>query len=160
MFANPFNDEELGNRLASIRGKMAERDLEIDKAYKELEAEIEELEKDGAKDKDLKARQRDAERDIAALREEYEEEVELVQRIFDEFKDLHSRKIIEDEMLWRELADRYGDYFEGGMGADVIAQLIDRIDLDHLEELIIDTWLDRAPRRVVKAWLAEHRPDE
>ena len=29
MFANPFNDEELGNRLASIRGKMAERDLEI-----------------------------------------------------------------------------------------------------------------------------------
>ena len=29
MFANPFNDEELGNRLASIRGKMAGRDLEI-----------------------------------------------------------------------------------------------------------------------------------
>ena len=37
---------------------------------------------------------------------------------------------------------------------------LDRIDLDHLEELIIETWLDRAPRRIVKAWLAEHRPDE
>ena len=42
------------------------------------------------------------------------------QRAFDEFKDLFARKIIDDEMLWRELRDRYGDYFEGGMGADAI----------------------------------------
>ena len=57
-------------------------------------------------------------------------ELDLVVRAFDEFKDLFPRKIIEDEMLWRELQDRYGDYFEGGMGADAIARLIDRIDLD------------------------------
>ncbi len=31
------------------------------------------------------------------------------------------------------LADRWGDYFEGGMGADAIKQLIDRIDLDEEE---------------------------
>ena len=30
-------------------------------------------------------------------------------------------------------ADRYGDYFEGGMGAEAIAQLIDEIDLDEEE---------------------------
>ena len=36
-------------------------------------------------------------------------------------------------MLWRELRDRYGDYFEGGMGADAIKSLLDRIDLDEEE---------------------------
>ena len=36
-------------------------------------------------------------------------------------------------MLWRELRDRYGDYFEGGTGADAIKSLIDRIDFDEEE---------------------------
>ena len=36
-------------------------------------------------------------------------------------------------MLWRELRDRYGEYFEGGMGAEAIANLIDRIDFDEEE---------------------------
>ncbi len=60
-------------------------------------------------------------------------ELDLVARTWDEFKDLHSRKIIDDEMLWRELRDKYGDYFEGGTGADAIKQLIDRIDFDEEE---------------------------
>src|SRR6187402_1584565 len=60
-------------------------------------------------------------------------ELELIERAWDEFKSLHSRKIIEDEMLWRELRDKYGDYFEGGTGADAIKQLIDRIDFDEEE---------------------------
>ena len=55
------------------------------------------------------------------------------QRTFDEFKDLHPRKIIDDEILWRELRDKYGDYFEGGTGADAIKSLIDRIDFDEEE---------------------------
>ncbi len=62
-----------------------------------------------------------------------------MRRAFDEFRDLHGRKIIEDELLWRELRDRYGDYFRGGMGAEAIAQLIEEIDLDE-EEV-------QAPRR-------------
>ncbi|MCI3950207.1 MAG: DNA-directed polymerase, beta subunit, partial [Acidimicrobiales bacterium] len=71
-----------------------------------------------------------AERDLANVRERAEAELELVQRAFDEFRDLHGRKIIEDELLWRELKDRYGEFFEGGMGAEAIAQLLSRIDLD------------------------------
>ena len=60
-------------------------------------------------------------------------------------RDLHARKIIEDELLWRELKSRYGDYFEGGMGAEAIARLIDRIDLDE-EELKLREAID-ADRR-------------
>ena len=60
------------------------------------------------------------------IRERYEPELDVLNRAFDEFKDLFPRQIIEDEMLWRELEDRYGEYFEGGMGADAIKSLIDR----------------------------------
>ena len=41
---------------------------------------------------------------------------------------------------------------------DAVLFHLDAIDLDHLEELIIDAWLLKAPRRVVRQWLAEHRP--
>ncbi|MEZ5250243.1 MAG: DNA-directed RNA polymerase subunit beta' [Ilumatobacteraceae bacterium] len=39
-------------------------------------------------------------------------ELDLLQRTWDEFRKLHGRLIIDDELLWRELRDRYGDYFE------------------------------------------------
>ena len=107
-----------------------EKELAIDRRFKELEDEAERLEAEGG---DTKKLRRDADRDIEALRERYDVELDLVARTWDEFKDLHSRKIIDDEMLWRELRDKYGDYFEGGTGADAIKQLIDRIDFDEEE---------------------------
>src|SRR5215216_4245425 len=107
-----------------------ELELAIDRRYKELEEEAERVEAEGG---DTKKLRRDADKDTEALRERYEIELDLVARTWDEFKDLHSRKILDDEMLWRELRDKYGDYFEGGTGADAIKQLIDRIDFDEEE---------------------------
>ena len=107
-----------------------ELELAIDRRYKELEEEAERIESEGG---DTKKLRRDADKDVEALRERYEIELDLVARTWDEFKDLHSRKILDDEMLWRELRDKYGDYFEGGTGADAIKQLIDRIDFDEEE---------------------------
>src|SRR5207302_516577 len=85
------------------------------------------------KDSELKARQKAGERDVAQIRERAQLELELTQRAFDDFRDLFARKIIEDEILWRHLRDRYGEYFRGGMGADAIAQLIGEIDFDEEE---------------------------
>ena len=110
-----------------------EQELAIDRRYKELEEEAAKLEGEGAKDADVKARQKVADKDVASLRERYESELDLLQRTWDEFKSLHARKILDDELLWRELRDRYGDYFEGGTGADAIKSLIDRIDFDEEE---------------------------
>src|ERR671918_417877 len=115
-----------------------ERELELARRMEELEKEIEALEAEGAKDADIRSRQKAVEKDLTAIRERYDEELDLVQRSFDEFRDLHARKIIEDEMLWRELKDRYGDYFDGGMGADALKQLIGRIDLDEEEVKLKD----------------------
>ena len=130
--------EELPNLEVEMLGERdaieKERELAIAKRFEELEKEVEDLEKEGAKDSEVKARQRAAEKDIALLREEFDLEIDVLQRAFDEFKDLFARKIIEDEMLWRELEDRYGDYFEGGMGPQALANLIERIDFDIEEE--------------------------
>ena len=102
----------------------------VDRRFKELEAEAVAAEADGT---DTKKMKRDADKEMDALRERYEMELDLISRAWDEFKSLHSRKILDDEMLWRELRDKYGDYFEGGTGADAIKQLIDRIDFDEEE---------------------------
>jgi DNA-directed RNA polymerase subunit beta' len=126
----PNLEVELNEEMADIERT---RDLDIDRRYKELEQELAKLEAEGAKDSELKARQRQVEREVAAIRDRAEGEAELAKRSFDEFRDLHGRKIIEDELLWRELRDRYGDYFRGGMGAEAIAQLIEEIDLDEEE---------------------------
>ena len=78
------------------------------------------LETEGAKDADVKARRTPPTRSSPASASATRSSSTSLARTWDEFKDLHARKIIDDEMLWRELRDRYGDYFEGGMGADAI----------------------------------------
>ena len=71
---------------------------------------------------------------LFGLAERFDQEIDVLGRAFDEFRSLFARQIIEDELLWRELTVRFSDYFEGGMGADAIKRLIDRIDLDEEEQ--------------------------
>ncbi len=126
----PNAEAELAEELQEIERA---RDLELDRRFKALEDELARMEGEGAKDSELKARQRQVDKELAAIRERAEAELDLVKRTFDEFRNLHSRKIIEDELLWRELKDRYGEYFRGGMGAEAIASLISEIDFDEEE---------------------------
>jgi DNA-directed RNA polymerase subunit beta' len=119
--------------LAEREAVEKDRELELARRLEELEAEIATLEGEGAKDADIKSRQKQADKDLAMIRERYELELDVLNRAFDEFKSIFSRQIIEDEMLWRELEDRYGEYFEGGMGADAIKSLIAKLDFDEEE---------------------------
>jgi len=145
------DDEKRDADLAELEKEMLlekeeiekEREVRLAERHKELEDELGELEKDKASESDLKSRRKAADKDLEAIREEYEAELELVERAFEEFQKLFGRQIIDDEMLWRELADRYGEYFEGGMGADAIKQLIARLDFDE-EEVLLREALDPA----------------
>jgi len=139
----PALEAELADEVTQIE---RQRDLDIDRRFKGLEAELAELESQGAKDTEIKARQRNVEKEITAARERADAEVELAKRAFDEFRDLFGRKIIEDELLWRELRIRYEDYFEGGMGAETIAKLIGRIDFD-VEEVKLREAIDATDGR-------------
>jgi len=136
-------EAELLEEVADIERR---RDLEIDRRFKALEDELKALEGEGARDAEIKARQKAVEKEISAMRERADDEAELARRAFEEFKNLHARKILEDELLWRELRVRYDDYFEGGMGAEAIQRLIDRIDLD-AEEIKLREMIDAADGR-------------
>jgi DNA-directed RNA polymerase subunit beta' len=142
--------EDLPNLEAELAEEVSEierrRDLEIDRRFKALEEELKELEGQGARDAEIKARQRAAEKEIGTLRERADDEIELAKRALDELRSLHARKIIEDELLWRELHLRYSDYFEGGMGAEAIQRLIDRIDFD-AEEIKLREMIDASDGR-------------
>ncbi|MFZ4517170.1 MAG: DNA-directed RNA polymerase subunit beta' [Microthrixaceae bacterium] len=118
-----------------------DRELELARRMEELEAELEALEAEGAKESDLTSRRKAADKDLAIIRENFDAELEQLGRVWEEFRDLYPRQIIEDEMLWRDLEDRYGEYFEGGMGASAIKMLIDRIDLD-VEEIKLREAID------------------
>ncbi len=126
----PNLEAELNTEIGEIERA---RDLEAERRLTELERELAELESSGAKESEIRARQRTVEKEITGVRERANEDIALARRAFDEIAGLHGRKIIEDELLWRELRSRYGDYFEGGMGAEAIARLIDRLDLDEEE---------------------------
>ncbi len=139
----PNMEAELAEEIADIE---RQRDLDIDRRFKALEEELAQLEGEGARDAEIKARQRAVEKEIGSARERAQDEIDLAQRAFDELKSLHPRKIIEDELLWRELRFRYEEYFEGGMGAEVIQRLIDRIDLDE-EEVKLRAMIDAADGR-------------
>jgi DNA-directed RNA polymerase subunit beta' len=127
--------------LADLRQSLNEEILEInereakalDRKLKEIEERAAKLEADGAKETELRALQRGTEKELDGVRSRFTEEREVAKQAFDTFEGMHSRMIIEDEVLYREMEYRYGEYFEGGMGADAILNLIDRMDLDEEE---------------------------
>ncbi|MEW6152896.1 MAG: DNA-directed RNA polymerase subunit beta' [Actinomycetota bacterium] len=139
----PELEGELTEELVEIE---RQRDVDIDRRFKQLEDEAAELEAGGAKDNEIKARQKVADKEVAQIRERAQAELDLARRAFDEFRDLFARKIIEDEIVWRQLKDRYGEYFRGGMGADAIAQLIGEIDFD-VEEVKLREAIDAVDGR-------------
>ena len=119
-----------------LDGIEADLNLELSQRQERLETELAEAEAAEAKDSELRALQRQADKDIEEIQERFAEELERVDRAWEVFSDLFGRQIIEDEDLWRELVDRWGDYFEGGQGADAIARLIAALDFDAEEETL------------------------
>jgi len=104
-----------------------------------LEQELNQMEEAGAKTQEVNARRREVEREIKDREERSTVEEELLQEAFDTFRTMKPKQLIESEQLWREIVDRYGDYYSGGMGAENVKDLISRLDLDEeMERLKAD----------------------
>ena len=79
---------------------------------------------------------REAEESVEDIRTSIQEQIELVRRSWEEFQTLEPRQIVDDEELFREMKDRFGDeygygvYFRGGMGAEAVRDLIDQVNLE------------------------------
>lgn len=116
------------------------RDVEIDKRAAKLEADLAELEAEGAK-ADARRKVRDsAEREMAQLRKRADAELDRLEQVWDRFKNLKVADLEGDELLYRQLQDRYGNYFKGAMGAAAIQKRLQDFDLeaeaDSLREII------------------------
>ncbi len=122
----PKLEEEIGKEIARIE---AERDQRIDEILKETEERLAEMEERKARASEKNAVRNQSERQQKEVRERAERNIALVQQTFELFRDLKVKQIVDDEVLWRELRDRYEDYFKGGMGAEAIKDLLSSLDL-------------------------------
>ncbi|ACQ81398.1 DNA-directed RNA polymerase, beta' subunit [Beutenbergia cavernae DSM 12333] len=130
----------LQNEIDLERGEVAKRrDLDIEARAQRLEADLAELEAEGAK-ADARRKVRDsAEREMAQIRKRSDAELDRLERVWDRFKNLKVADLEGDELLYRELEQRYGSYFTGSMGAAAIQKRLETFDLDAEAEALRET---------------------
>ena len=117
---------------------------------------------------DIESRREDA-------REAGVEGVRRLEQTWELFRELEPKMVVNDELLFRELKDRFGSsygfgvYFEGGMGAEAVRELLRDLDLDaeaaSLRDTIVTSKGQKQQRsikrlKVVSAFqTSENRPD-
>ena len=124
--ALPNLEKQLGVEKKQIASR---RDSDVEARQQKLEADLAELEAEGAKS-DVRRKVRESgEREMAAIRRRADQEIDRLDRIFDRFRTLKVQDLEGDEMLFREMRDRYGRWFDGGMGAEAIQKRLESFDL-------------------------------
>ena len=106
------------------------RDAEIEARQKKLEQDLAELEAAGAKGDQRRKVREGAEREMKQLRDRAQRELDRLDEVWNRFKNLKVQDLEGDELLYREMRDRFGRYFEGGMGAAAIQKRLQNFDLD------------------------------
>lgn len=137
-----------------ITNLLKRRDNEVEERAKKVESDLAQLEADGDAKGGAKSKLRNGgERDMAAIRQRYDEQVQRLNAVFDRFKGLKPGDMEGDVDLWREMEDRYGDYFSGCMGAEAIKKRLQDFDLDAASKELreeIDTGSGQRKARALK----------
>ncbi len=136
-----------------VERKRAEnrRDADIEARAQKLEADLAELEAEGAKSDVRRKVKEGGEREMRQLRDRSQRELDRLDEIWTTFTKLDSKQLIADELLYRDLVDRYGDYFIGHMGAEAIQKLLQTFDV-HAEAIILrDTIRDGKGQKKLRA---------
>ena len=81
-------------------------------------------------DDDERLTPEEVEEEIADIYEEFNERKALRSEAFEAFMKIEPKQLISDESLYREMRMNYHEYFEGGMGAEAIRDLLDDMDLE------------------------------
>ena len=112
--------------------KKIERELEVEREQllKELESELAELEDQKAKSDVVRKKRREIEKQLKAVTQRAQDAAQRLDDVLDTFRTLATSQLVTDEMLYRDLRDRFGEYFDGGMGAEAIRDLLAQIDFD------------------------------
>src|ERR1700746_968990 len=90
---------------------------------------------DEERDKMLKDLRKSLQADIDDTEAYIEDAAERMRQVWDLFKTMKPKDVVNDETTFRELKDRFGspygfgEYFRGGMGAEAVRDLLQQVDL-------------------------------
>ena len=127
------------------------RDAEIEKRAAKLEQDLAELEAEGAKADVRRKVKESGEREMRQIRDRAQREIDRLDEVLDTFRKLEPKQLVTDEMLYRELRDRFGEYFTGAMGAEAIKALIENLDLDNEAEELREVIRSGKGQRKIRA---------
>ena len=153
-------DEDARHRdLSSLENKVGlererlekRRDTQLDERAKKLEEDMAALEAEGAKS-DAKRKVRDgAEREMKQIRDRSQRELDRLEEVWSTFKALKVQDLMGDELLYREMKNWFGKYFEGHMGATAIQKRLESFDIPGEVESLRETIATGKGQRKVRA---------
>ncbi|NNG35133.1 DNA-directed RNA polymerase subunit beta' [Nakamurella aerolata] len=144
----PTIEAEIGVERKNIE---TQRDNDLDARAKKLETDLAALEAEGAKS-DARRKVRDGgEREQRQIRDAAQRKLDRLDEVLDAFKKLKVGELIVDELLYRELEERFGDYFTGGMGAEALQKVIADFDVDAEVEKLRDIIANGKGQRKIRA---------
>ncbi|MCY7397111.1 MAG: DNA-directed RNA polymerase subunit beta', partial [Nocardioides sp.] len=153
-------DEDARHKdLSSLEGKITlererlekRRDTSLEDRTKKLEEDLAALEAEGAK-ADARRKVRDgAEREMKQLRDRAQREIDRLDEVWNTFKSLKVQDLMGDEMLYREMKNWFGKYFEGYMGATAIKKRLEDFDIPGEVESLRETIATGKGQRKVRA---------
>jgi len=106
------------------------RDSDVEARQQRLETDLAALEAEGAKSDAKRKVRESAEREMTQIRKRADLQIDRLMAVWDRFKGLKVQDLEGDEVLYREMRDRFGMYFKGGMGAAAIQARLESFDLD------------------------------
>ncbi len=140
---------------AEIKAEIADVEKELELKLRtrdeEYENELKEIEERGGKKVDHERAEKARNRDFEDLRARMEAERDFLQAVWDTFNKLAPKQLVDDERIWREVTDRYQEYFAGGMGAEAVKDLISRLDMPEEEAFLKETIATSKGQRKAKA---------
>src|ERR1700678_2802685 len=117
-------------KISVERGQLEQRrDADVEARQAKLEADLAELEAAGAQREARRKLRESSDRECKQIRDRAGKEIDRLEEVWSRFKNLKVQDLEGDELLYREMRDRFGRYFRGGMGAQAIQDRLPRFDL-------------------------------
>jgi len=139
------------------------------KRIKQMDTEIKAMENAKIPEPEIQIRKKEVEKEIKQKKAKSDAEIKVIEEAFSTLKTLKPKTLIENDTLWREMIDKYDEYFTGGMGAEAVRELVQLVDLKaEMEKLESDLESKSAQRRqraiqrmkVIKPFSAGKNPPE
>ena len=99
------------------------------KRLKQMKVELKAMENAKVPEDEIQLRTKEIEKEIKQKKSKSDAEIKVIQEAFSTLKTLKPKTLIENDTLWREMIDKYDEYFTGGMGAEAVRELVQLVDL-------------------------------